>query len=128
MPKRVHVRKPCPNCPYRKDSPVGLWHKAEFERLLETEQDIIGAAYQCHKQIVLENEERGFCAGWLLDQKKRDLPSNALRIMLIRDADARAAYENVSGDGIELFDSVEEMCRANGVRIPEKEQQPVPFP
>jgi hypothetical protein len=109
------MKTPCENCPYRKDAPRKLWDREEFERLLETEADQIVATYACHKQGGLPDAERGFCAGWLLDQRARGLPSIALRMKVLTDGEAAAALEVVSDGGHALYPSVEAMCRANGV-------------
>jgi Family of unknown function (DUF6283) len=111
-----HPLQPCGNCPYRKDAPRRLWHRSEFEKLLATDADVIGSVFGCHKHGALPKSERGMCAGWLLDQKKRGVPSLALGMALSDNPDALAAYERVSGAGLDLFPTVEAMCRANGVR------------
>jgi len=112
----AHMTTPCANCPYRKDAPRRLWDVSEFRALLAAERDQIGKVYGCHKQAPLDPKARGFCAGWLLDQKKRNIPSIALRMVLISDPSAVDALEGVSDGGHEMFNSLEAMCRANGVR------------
>lgn len=107
---------PCENCPYRMDAPRRLWARAEFQDLLAAEQSELGKVYACHKQASLPRNKRGFCAGWLLDQKRRNLPSIALRLALIRDPEAVAALDAVNADGLKMFPTVKAMCRANGVR------------
>jgi hypothetical protein len=118
--RKAHQKTPCENCPYRLDAPRKLWHRSEFENLLATERDTFGSTFACHKTKDLPADRRGFCAGWLLDQKRRGVPSIALRLALSSmssGADAaRAAYEAVTDGGHKLFKSVEAMCRANGVR------------
>lgn len=113
---QAHMVRPCENCPYRKDAPRKLWHRSEFERLLATEDDDIGATFACHKHIDLPANERGLCAGWLLNQKARGVPSIMLRILLLQDGAVRKAFDKVTGVGLELFKTVEAMCLANGVR------------
>lgn len=113
---RVNMTRPCENCPYRKDAPRRLWHRSEFEGVLAAEQSEFGKVYSCHKQVVLATEERGFCAGWLLDQKKRGLPSIALRLALMHEPNDAAVLKSVNSDGLEMFPTVKAMCRANGVR------------
>jgi hypothetical protein len=113
---RAHMTRPCENCPYRKDAPRRLWHRSEFEDVLEAEGTQFGKVYNCHKHAPLDESARGFCAGWLLDQKKRGCPSIALRLALMRDKDGVAALEAVHATGLEMFTSVKAMCRANGVR------------
>lgn len=112
----AHMTTPCENCPYRRDAPRRLWHREEFEKLLVSDGDQIGRTYACHKHIALPAAERGFCAGWLLDQKRRGLPSIALRMALMQSEAAVAALEAVRSGGHRLFRTVKAMCRANGVR------------
>jgi len=118
---RKHPPTPCENCPYRMDAPRRHWDRAEFEGVLRHEADIeagvgFGAVYSCHKHGVLPEAERGMCAGWLLDQRKRGLPSIALRLALISERGAGEALEAVSDGGHPMFRTVKAMCRANGVR------------
>lgn len=112
----AHMTRPCENCPYRMDAPRGHWSREEFQKVLESEADYFGTVFACHKQIDLPRSQRGFCAGWLLNQKQRNIPSIALRMVLIRDESAREALEKVSAAGLRMFRSVAAMCRANGVR------------
>jgi hypothetical protein len=116
MTDAAHMTRPCENCPYRMDAPRYHWHRDEFLSVLAAENSQMGSIFACHKQAKMPPAERGICAGWLLDQKKRGVPSIMLRIKLAQDAVARAAYEAVSGDGLRLFRTIKAMCRANGVR------------
>lgn len=117
---KAHMTSPCADCPYRMDAPRGLWHRSEFERLLDTDVGHdnggnLGSTYSCHKQVDVAPERRGFCAGWALDQRKRGVPSIALRLLLLTDAEAAAAFKKLTAGGHKLFASVAAMCRANGV-------------
>jgi hypothetical protein len=76
---------------------------------------MFGAIFACHGEAKKPPKERDLCAGWLLDQKARNVPSIRLRIALSSDERALSQYERVSGEGLDLFDSVETMCKANGV-------------
>lgn len=113
---RARMTRPCENCPYRKDAPRRYWNRAEFVGVLESEQAQLGKIYSCHKHAALPESERGFCAGWLLNQKKRGCPSIALRIALMRDPEDAQVLDRVNADGLEMFATVKAMCRANGVR------------
>lgn len=114
--RRAHQTRPCENCPYRKDAPRKHWDRSEFEHLLEMEGSQLGSLYACHKLGKVDVKMRGVCAGWLLDQKRRGIPSIRLRVLLIRDPEVVRAYEDVSDGGHEMFASVAAMCRVNGVR------------
>lgn len=106
-------RSPCGNCPYRKDSPRGLWHPDEFKKLVASDRAVLGSLFLCHKQT------GHVCVGWLLNQRERNLPSLALRLALISGrAEAGELAEilrSASDGGHELFESIEDMCSANGV-------------
>lgn len=111
-------RKPCNNCPYRRDAPTEFWHREEFEKLLESDADPLnGHLFACHKSIDILPEDRPACIGWLLDQRKRGLPSIQLRLKLMRDPVLLEVLEQATDDGLDLFDSIEEMCAANNVVV-----------
>lgn len=112
---RAHPIRPCANCPYRLDAPRRHWHRSEFEKVLEAEASQFGSTFACHKHVVLPAGRRGVCAGWLLDQRERGLPSIALRLLLISDPLLRRALDKVQAV-VPMFKTVESMCRANGVR------------
>lgn len=109
-------KSPCESCPYRRDARQEFWHPAEFVGLLANDADpVMGKMYACHEGKKLAHEDRSMCAGWLLDQKRRGLPSIQLRLLLTQSEEARAMLEEVNADGLDLYDSIEEMCEANGV-------------
>lgn len=97
---------PCANCPYRKDAPLALWSVDEFKALLASDKDYIGKVYQCHKK------DGNVCVGWLMNQEKRRLPSIALRLSLSKN-NVTAEYLDQLHCNTPMFDTVEEMCRAN---------------
>ena len=124
-PTSRHPTEPCSNCPYRKDAPLHHWDQREFVKLLVEDEKQLGSLYACHGHVKLNNKSRGFCAGWLLDQKKRRVPSIRLRLQLHVSAEARKAYELVNDGGHKLFRTVKAMCRANGVKMePSKGSKP----
>lgn len=55
-------KKPCPSCPYVKNTPSGIWHKDEYAKLPEydrpTAQQPFGI-FMCHQQ------NGCLCGGWL---------------------------------------------------------------
>ena len=108
------IESPCKSCPYRKDSPLALWDRYEFENLLKHDADPMqGAVFGCHATRHRPREEQGPCAGWLLDQKRRGTPSIQLRLRLMRNEEAGHCYENVSEGGLELYETLQEMCEVN---------------
>ncbi len=110
------LEKPCGSCPYRVDSPLGLWHRAEFEKVLAAERDLIGKVFLCHGDAKKPREDARPCAGWLIDQRERRMPSLALRMAVSSGREkARDLVERLHDGGDELYLSVGVMCRENGV-------------
>jgi hypothetical protein len=117
---RFALKSPCNNCPYRMDAPLQLWDKIEFKKLLEyervpSEQFEKQTAYGCHKK------NGNYCAGWVMQQIQRGMPSIPLRLALLK---APKNYVEELHCESEMFDNVEEMCYAN---YPELEWE-VPMP
>lgn len=106
------TKEPCQSCPYRKDVRTEYWAREEYEGLLDQDADpITGAIFGCHQTRKLPVPS--ICAGWLLDQKNRGVPSIQLRLSFIRNKVAVDCYNQVSDGGHELYGSIEEMVRAN---------------
>jgi hypothetical protein len=106
---------PCASCPYRKDAPIGLWHRSEFENLVAQDANEYGGAlFGCHEFRKKPRSEHRPCAGWLLDQKRRHVPSIQLRLVLITNESARRCFEAVAPPkGVRLYGTIAEMCAAN---------------
>lgn len=58
---RAPARRPCGSCPYRRDTPPGVWHPDEYAKLpaydLDTPDQPAGV-FLCHQQ------DGRVCAGW----------------------------------------------------------------
>lgn len=108
---------PCKSCPYRKDAPLRLWHRSEFQNLLAHDAEPLGHPFACHKYR--NRPEAPYCAGWILDQKRRGFPSIRLRLSM-RNPELRKAIEAVTDGGHRLWSTIKSMCRANGARTPKK--------
>lgn len=111
-------KQPCKNCPYRKDAPLKLWHKAEFENLLKEErtENVMGSKiFACHKK------DESVCVGWLINQRDRNFPSINLRLVLIKK---RINYSYTEGlkSPVQLYQTIEEMILANYPEILNKNQ------
>lgn len=101
---------PCGSCPYRTDVPVGVWHTSNFRSLLLSDRDPDnGNVFGCHLA------DGTICRGWLLDQKRRNLPSVRLRVVLATNPDAMDLLDRVQEGDHPCFDTIEAMCRANGL-------------
>lgn len=113
-------RTPCASCPYRRDVPVGTWHVSEFQNLLANDRDERnGRTFACHRHRKQPVEERHLCVGWFLDQQRRGTPSLMLRLLALRGGDEAAAFWREAHDGgHDLYDSLDEMCEANGATQP----------
>lgn len=107
-------QQPCATCPYRRDVKLALWAEAEYVDLREKDATPLTAPiYQCHSSAKLPEAERRPCAGWLLNQISRNVPSIPLRLTLIRNPEARELLARVTDGGAKLYDSLEEMHLAN---------------
>jgi hypothetical protein len=110
-PPHGFAPEPCGSCPYRRDVPVDTWDACEFERVLEHDRNEVGGSvFGCHK-FRLRPKEADVCAGWFLDQQKRGYPSIRLRMLLMKCTEE----PKVTDGGHPLYESIEEMCAANGV-------------
>lgn len=72
-------KSPCNNCPYRQDTPLKVWDKAEFEKLLKQDKEQFGKLYHCHKK------NGSACIGWLMNQDMRNIPNLNLRMSLMKN-------------------------------------------
>lgn len=105
--------KPCGNCPYRKDAPLRLWHKEEFEKLAASENEVIGKVYKCHKN------NGSACIGWLIKQDENNFPSIALRMELTKQGVTRDYLDGLSSPA-PMYDTVSQMIEANYPEINNK--------
>ena len=77
---------PCQTCPYRQDAPLGSWDPQHFVDVLRHDHPM-GAMWGCHKYA--RKQVQSFCAGWLLDQLRRNYPSLQLRVRMLDDVFAQ---------------------------------------
>lgn len=104
--KDFTLKQPCNNCPYRKDAPLQHWAVEEFIDLLESEKDLMGKVYGCHKK------NGHVCVGWLMDQDERRLPSIELRILISKNNVTREYLDDLRFD-IPRYASICDMVQAN---------------
>ncbi len=110
---------PCGSCPYRRDSSPELWHVSEFDNLKMHDDDPInGKTFGCHRfrKSDRKSPDIEFCAGWVLDQRRRRYPSIMLRLAIFRHEGLMEKLQAVTDGGFELYDSIAEMCEANGLK------------
>lgn len=98
--------QPCSNCPYRKDAPLKLWHRSEYQKLLRLESSQFGAIYNCHKN------NGSICVGWFMKQLENGCPSIALRIAMIKRQPLQEYIKSLHSPS-PLFKNVKAMIRAN---------------
>lgn len=121
---RKNPTSPCAKCPYRRDAPIGKWHRDHYQSVLDADANpLSGVVFMCHGHIKLPPEERGYCAGWLNDQKERGAPSIALRLRLGRDDETAAAFAAVSDGGHEVYESAKRMAEVNLRAIDTQEER-----
>jgi hypothetical protein len=109
MPKKKPFfsgTQPCKSCPYRKDAPLALWDKSEFDSLLVEDKMQFGKTFKCHKN------DGSCCKGWLINQENRGLPNINLRMQLFKAGITREYLESLTCK-VPMFETIEEMAEAN---------------
>lgn len=104
--KNYTLKQPCSDCPYRKDAPIRLWAIEEFVDLLNSEKEMFGKTYGCHKN------NGHTCVGWLMNQDERNLPSISLRLSLSKNNVTREYLDNLKYD-VKRYKTIQEMAIAN---------------
>ncbi len=73
---------PCGSCPYRRDTPTGVWHPEEYEKLRHYTGSLDGipalGIFLCHQTNATGRET--VCRGWLTVERD----SVAVRLALLR--------------------------------------------
>lgn len=105
MAKLTAHKRPCGDCPWRRDAPVGHFPPAAFQRLAASAYDMDRMLFQCHDTTP---ERPLVCAGFL----ERGAAHN-LTVRLAYMTDDLDPVERLSG--MDLYDDYREMAIANGV-------------
>lgn len=104
--KLHHPKKPCAECPWRRDVAAGQFTADRYRALASTGEDMAMTLFACHKSP----DERPFtCAGFLLRGGAHNL---TLRLAYAR---GEIVPESVSDGGYPLYRDYREMAVANGV-------------
>ncbi|MCB1282560.1 MAG: hypothetical protein KDB18_13640, partial [Salinibacterium sp.] len=102
MTTAEHRREPCSNCPFRRSARLAHWHPTEYIKLhqMEKSEGQFGESglFNCHKDRSKPANERQLCVGWLQDQRRKGVPSLALRLKLISDHEAQVQFAGMSDD------------------------------
>lgn len=100
-------RRPCAECPWRRDVATGRFEPERFQALAHTAYDLSTRVFACHKSA---EEHPTLCAGFL----SRGADHN----LTVRLAYAREALEQLDRSGdLPLYDNYRDMAVANGVAI-----------
>lgn len=101
----TYMRRPCAECPWRRDAPIGAFPAEAFRHSARTAYDAALSQFACHMSGVAA---KATCAGFLLRNSRNNIGT---RLAL---ASGRIDLREVSTD-VELYDSYREMAEANGV-------------
>lgn len=101
--KYRYCRKPCAKCPWRQDA-VGEFPAEAFRHSASTTYDMAKHTFACH---AAGTENPKICAGFILRGSDHNLT--------IRLARMTGNINDVSDEGLYLFENYREMAIANGV-------------
>jgi hypothetical protein len=121
VPDPLEVAKlPCPTCPYRKDTPPGIWSACEYSKLPlydEGQFPPVTNLFLCHQSKAIGTET--VCRGWLTVASE----SVAVRLAVIRGhVTPEQVYEPVA---VELYNTGREACDAGTAGIDEPSAEAV---
>jgi hypothetical protein len=116
-PMTYDIRKPCGQCPFRKDAPKGVWHEDHYEMLrgLCSNHDVMSSGsyrtFACHG--TRNKKDNAVCAGWMLYQREHGVPSIGLRLTLAtRGKVAIDCLEEVASP-TEIYYDIDELADDN---------------
>lgn len=109
------IRRPCADCPWRKDAPPGHWRPDHFADIYRHCQDDGTHLMLCHHAVKLPESERGSlpCQGWV-----RAIGFDAIGVRLAVMTGKVSLAEVRDTGGPELYASFDEMMSADGVECP----------
>lgn len=103
---RTYRRKPCSDCPWRKDAKIGEFPVEAYRHSARTAYDMAQETFACHQS---GTDKPATCAGFLLRGAAHNL---SVRLGLM---EGKIDLGEVGDDGIELYDNYRDMAIANGV-------------
>lgn len=111
---------PCSSCPFLRSAPLAYWHPDEYTKLFRMEmlekEPSSTAVFSCHKERSLPASTRRLCAGWMIDQKRKNIPSLALRLLVRRNAAVAEQLRTAAAESGAVYGSVGELVQANADR------------
>lgn len=102
--EKAYMKKPCPDCPWRKDA-VGEFPAEAFRISAPTGYDMSDRMFGCHSSGTTTPKT---CAGFLLRGAEHNMAVRFARM-------TGEIKDDVSDSGLELFDNYVDMAVANGV-------------
>ena len=117
MPKTLGcAANPCSSCPYRKDTPAGVWAAEEYKKLPEWDKPMTLGVFMCH-----QGNRRLACRGWLEVHHE----NIGVRLALMRGAIDLGKHPEPTK--VPLYKSGAEACKAGlkGVHRPSRKAQEV---
>lgn len=109
----AQLKAPCKTCPYRRSVRLAFWSIEEYRNLEINDANLLGSMFNCHGEAKKPDGERRLCAGWLLDQRRRGVPSILLRLKLHRDQHLAEHLKKLKDMPRKLYSSIREMFEAN---------------
>ena len=113
------LRKPCSDCPWRKDAPKQYWDPQHFIDIWNNCQDDGMNTMLCHKANNLPKGAKDPaappCQGWI-----RVMGFRAIGVRILAMTGKISAEEVTDREGLNLFESFEKMLRANKIKIPKR--------
>lgn len=115
MPRSVsYCKRPCAECPWRKDVPPGKFKASRFRVLAATAYDLARTIFACHM-----SKEGGdvVCAGFLLSQGRHNLTLRLARqeFAVSSDVPLHPTYRSMAiANGVKANDPVLRECRDDG--------------
>lgn len=108
----MKLRKPCSDCPWRKDATPGYWDPQHFEDIWQSCQDDGLSTMLCHKAAARPPEERASlpCQGWA-----RVMGFDAIGVRLAVMRGNLTCEEVEDRDTAPLYSSFGDMLEANGI-------------
>lgn len=105
--------RPCSDCPYRRDTPTGIWAPEEYRKLPDYQGGTAFAPFHCHQENVTGVST--LCRGWV---SCHQFDSVAVRLLVARGV---LTVEQVEAPcPVPLYGSGREACKAGmkGVKRP----------
>lgn len=112
-------REPCASCPYRRDTPAGIWAAEEYRKLPAWDDDYQPGVFLCHHTPLIDCQT--VCRGWIV------VHGNNLTARLTAMTGVELNAENIKLTKSPLYRSGAEACRAGlrGVAKPKTEAKQV---